>query len=345
MAPAQEESRLLSSVVRIGLRQRNAQGSLPHPTYGRQLSEESIPGVSAEGRAGLIWHRHTVTFADGELAVLRRPEVRLRSLSYGPADDVVLSHRVGPSLVGLGLLADVPDAVLLGLAAEPNEDDIQGTVNWVSGPEDDNMSVGRFGYKASTPSLRLQSAKAMIDDLGITSSVFPEENCSRVQIACMEAASGGVPELGDGQLDDITFYLSALQPPPRRDVDDASVRAGEALFERSGCAICHRPELPLADGTLIHPYTDLLLHDMGDGLADGLSEYQAGPRHWRTAPLWGVGLTATVADSEQYLHDGRATSLTEAILWHDGAARASRERFMQLDAGDRRLLLRFLESL
>lgn len=342
LAPADEQSRLLSSVVRMGLPQQNDHGSLPHPVYGRQLSEESVPGVLPEGRAGLVWHEHTVTFADGERITLRRPEVRFRSLNYGPAEDVTLSHLVGPPLVGLGLLADVPDAVLLSLASELNQDGIQGRV---TGSGHSDALIGRFGYKASVPSIRVQNAKAMIDDLGITSSLFPEENCTLVQTTCLAAASGGKPELSDAQLDDLTFYLAALQPPSRRNAENVEVRAGEVLFSQLGCASCHRPALPLSDGTLIYPYTDLLLHDMGDALADGLSEYEAGPRHWRTAPLWGVGLTATVADDEQYLHDGRARSLTEAIVWHDGAARASRDRFMQLAAGERRQLLRFLESL
>lgn len=345
LAPADERQRLLSSVVRIGLPLHGEQGSLPHPVYGRQLSEESVPGVLPEGRAALIWHEHTVTFPDGETVTLRRPEVHLRTLNYGPADDVVLSHRVGPPLVGLGLLSEVPESVLMTMAADVNQDGVQGMLNQVFEPGVDGRRPGRFGYKSNVASLRTQNANAMLDDLGITSSVFPDENCTPAQTACLVAPSGGEPELTDMQLDDLTFYLASLQPPARRDMDDSQVMAGEILFEQIGCASCHRPVLPLADGSLIHPYTDMLLHDMGEGLADGMHEYQAGPQHWRTAPLWGVGLTATVGDAAQYLHDGRATSLTEAILWHGGSAEPSRTRFMQLEAPQRARLLHFLESL
>ena len=214
-------------------------------------------------------------------------------------------------------------------------------------------AVGRFGRKANQPSLKQQIVTAYHADLGVTSRWFPEENCTEVQVRCLAEKPGGYPELPAAFLDPVLFYAQALAVPARRDVDDPQVRHGEALFALAGCDGCHTPTLETADypalpalsRQTIHPYTDLLLHDMGEGLADGRPDFKAGPRDWRTAALWGMGLSQAVNGNGYLLHDGRARSATEAILWHGGEAQAAREAFRTMAKSDRAALLAFLRSL
>jgi CxxC motif-containing protein (DUF1111 family) len=162
-----------------------------------------------------------------------------------------------------------------------------------------------------------------------------------------------VPEQPDRAFNDLVFYTRALGVPARRNIDDPIVRHGEQLFAQTQCAVCHVPEMktgaypefPQLGNQSIHPYTDLLLHDMGEDLADGRPDYLAGARDWRTPPLWGIGLSAKVNGNAMLLHDGRARTLTEAVLWHGGEAERSREAFRVMQAADRAALLAFLESL
>jgi CxxC motif-containing protein (DUF1111 family) len=190
-------------------------------------------------------------------------------------------------------------------------------------------------------------------DIGITSTLFPDADCPEPQTECRDAPSGGEPEVDDLKLERVAFYTHLLAVPARRDIDDATVRRGEQLFGSIGCAACHvgtfttgelggHPEL---SHQTIHPYTDLLLHDMGAGLADHRPDFAADGFEWRTPPLWGIGLVETVNQHSFFLHDGRARGLAEAILWHGGEGEASRERFRMLAAADREALIRFLESL
>ena len=182
---------------------------------------------------------------------------------------------------------------------------------------------------------------------------FPDENCTAAQTACRQAPSGGHPELSHEQLEDITAYLSRVAAPERREVQAPQVQHGEALFAAVGCAVCHRPQWqtgaaahdPALAGRSFAPYTDLLVHDMGAGLADGRPDYLANGREWRTPPLWGIGLIERVNGHTRYLHDGRARNLDEAVRWHDGEGRAARLRFERLAPADRAALLAFLGSL
>ncbi|WP_255467849.1 di-heme oxidoredictase family protein [Reyranella sp. CPCC 100927] len=344
-----------SMVVRLSIPGRNEHGGpQPHPAYGDQLNPDGIPGVPGEGKAILVWHEFVEILADGTRVPMRRPELRFRDLAYGPLDDDVLtSVRIAPPVFGMGLLEAVPEAAIVRLAATQSSgaDGIRGRVNRVWDTVAGTHVVGRFGWKANQAGLRQQVAAAFRDDLGITSSMRPNENCADAQAACRAAASGGRPELSDGQLDAVMLYLRSLAPPQRRGIDHPRVRQGEALFATIGCARCHVPTLPVAAGngvagaTQIHPYTDLLLHDMGDGLADGRPDFAAGPRDWRTPPLWGLGLTAIVGDQASYLHDGRARTVIEAILWHGGEAQASADSFRALTAIERDALLAFLNTL
>jgi CxxC motif-containing protein (DUF1111 family) len=353
--PQAANERMLSMLVRLSVPGRDLHGGpKPHPAYGGQLNEEGIPGVPGEGRASLQWHAvKTVTLAGGEKVSLRQPQIKFSELSYGPIQGVLTSPRVGQPMVGMGLLDAVPAATLEALAKEPKPDGIKGRVNRVWNPETQRMEAGRFGYKSNMPTLRAQSAGAFNGDIGITSPLLPSENCTPVQTACQKAPNGGSPELSAEQLDDVEFYLAHLALPARRQADDPMVKRGEVKFAEIGCAACHRPALttdPKARfahlaGQTIHPYTDLLVHDLGPGLADHRPDYLAGGRDWRTAPLWGLGATATVSEAAFYLHDGRARTLAEAVLWHDGEARLARERFTRLTKEEREALLSFLTSL
>ncbi len=343
-----------SMLLRLSLPGTGAHGGpQPHPVYGDQLSEQGVPGVPAEGSATLAWELFSVRLDDGTEVAMRRPRIELRALNYGPAPDLLLSARVASPVFGLGLLASIDDADLLARAALAKPDGVRGRVNRVWQPETERMAIGRFGLKANSASLRVQIADAMLGDLGITSTLHPRENCSAAQLACQRAPSGGSPELTEAELQAMTFYLQHVAAPARRDRDDPVVRRGEQLFERTGCVHCHLPQQrtraeavsPHLAAVTFHPYTDLLLHDMGDGLADGRPDFAASGREWRTPPLWGIGLVESINEYASYLHDGRARSLTEAVLWHDGEARVARDRYAALPREEREALQRFLLSL
>jgi CxxC motif-containing protein (DUF1111 family) len=225
------------------------------------------------------------------------------------------------------------------------------------------MATGRFGWKAGQPTIREQSASAFSGDIGISTSALPEGwgECTEAQVACRAAPDGRSsgadgsrgPEADDTVLDLVTFYSRNLAVPARRDPGDPEVLRGKQVFHEAGCAACHRPKFvtarledqPEQSFQLIWPYTDLLLHDMGPGLADGRPEARATGTEWRTAPLWGIGLTETVTGKASFLHDGRARTLLEAILWHGGEAVSARDAVAGLPKADRDALIRFVESL
>jgi len=348
------QQRMQSMLVRLSVPGQDAHGGpQPHPVYGDQLNEEGIPGVPGEGRAHIRWLTSRVRLADGESVELRRPKLEFDELAYGPLGKVLVSPRVSPHVAGLGLLETVPAEVLEKLAHQAKPDGVRGMVNRVWDREGRKTVVGRFGLKANAPTLRQQIAGAFLGDMGITSDLFPTENCTPAQVACRKAVSGGHPELVTAQLDSVEFYLAHLAPPARRGTDDPVVRQGEASFGRSGCSVCHQPVLPGGEhpkfpqlsGQTVAAYTDLLLHDMGPALADGRPDYRASGRQWRTAPLWGFGLLTNINEQTNFLHDGRARTAQEAILWHDGEAATARKRYVQLTKEERQALLAFLQSL
>jgi CxxC motif-containing protein (DUF1111 family) len=346
---------MLSMLVRLSIPGQDEHGGpKPHPVYGGQLNDEGIPGVAAEGRAAIRWRDlPPQTLPGGEKVVLRQPLVSFENMAYGRPGKMLYSLRVGQPVYGLGLLEAVPEATVLALAAESKADDVKGSVNRVWDAAAQRTTLGRFGFKANMPNLRQQSAGAMLGDLGMTSSLFPEENCMPAQKACRTAPSGGHPELSDADLDAVEFYLANLAAPPRRHTEDAQVRQGEQFFAEAGCTACHRPLLrtgpsqrfPLTANQQISPYTDLLVHDMGQGLADSRPDYQATGRQWRTPPLWGIGLVPLINEHSQYLHDGRARNLQEAVLWHGGEAQRSRQRYAAASKEKREALLAFLQAL
>jgi len=326
------------------------------PAYGGQFNHRSVQGVPAEGRAVVEYTERVERFADGTTASLRVPTVRFPELSFGPMrEGTMVSPRVAPAMVGLGLLEAVPEADIFALA-DPDDrdgDGVSGRPNRVWNVALGAPSLGRFGWKANQPDLLQQTAGAFLGDLGITSTLFPDENCPPAQQACRAAVRGGQPEIDDSKVAAVVLYSRALAVPARRDVDAPLTTRGAALFEQARCTACHTPTLrtgaaaPLPElaGQTFHPYTDLLLHDMGEGLADGRPDFLATGREWRTTPLWGVGLIERVNRHTFFLHDGRARNLTEAVLWHGGEAERSRESFRAMTRVDRDALLAFLQSL
>lgn len=331
-------------------------GPVPVPDYGLQLGTRAILGVPVEGTADISYQEIPGQYTDGQAYSLRKPEYEFTDLGYGPiGTDVLFSPRVAPHMVGLGLLEAVDDATILSFEdpQDVDQDGISGRVNRVWDIENNEVNIGRFGWKANQPNLRQQTAGAFVGDIGITSSIFPEENCSINQTDCQNALSGGEPELKASILDKVTFYSSTLAVPKRRDWDDPVVLRGKQLFFESNCTGCHIPkiktgnsgDIPEFHQQVIRPYTDLLLHDMGEELADGRTDFEASGSEWRTPPLWGIGLVETVNDHTNFLHDGRARNLEEAILWHGGEAESSKQAFLNMQRTDREALIRFLESL
>ncbi|AKT39701.1 di-heme oxidoredictase family protein [Chondromyces crocatus] len=331
-------------------------GPAPEPIYGGQLQPNGIPGVPGEGRPQVTYEEVPGTYEDGEAYSLRRPTYTIEELNYGPfASDVMLSPRVAPGMVGLGLLEAIPEETLLALADPDDEDGdgISGRPNHVWDAHERTQVIGRFGWKASLPTVEQQTAAAFLHDMGITTELHPDQNCTDAQAECLAAYDDGEPEASAKILSRTTFYSATLAVPGRRNWEDQTILRGKALFHDAGCASCHTPKLqtgvledfPELSEQTIRPFTDLLLHDMGEGLADDRPDFEADGREWRTPPLWGVGLIPVVNRHQFLLHDGRARGLAEAILWHGGEAERAREAFRGMPSEDREALLRFLESL
>jgi CxxC motif-containing protein (DUF1111 family) len=338
-------------------------GPRPDPIYGDQLRTLAVPGVRVEGRVTMQVRTLRGSFADGTRYTLRQPRFGVANLAYGPASkDLMIGPRLAPQLIGMGLLESIPEQEILGNAARQAAapGPVKGQVNSVWDAFAQRMMPGRFGWKANVATVAHQTAAAFVGDIGITSARFPEESCTFTQDDCRAAprgAKGEAPEIDDRTLGDVVFYQASLAPPARRAPNDAQVLRGRTLFEQAQCVACHRPSYvtgdsplpafasPALKGQTIWPYTDLLVHDMGEGLADGRPDFKASGRHWRTPPLWGVGLIRDVNDHQQLLHDGRARGVLEAVLWHGGEADASRRQVLKMSAAERAALVRFVESL
>lgn len=337
--------------------------SLPDPIYGRQLQDQAIPGLKAEGRMVIDYKEEPVTLAGGEVVSLRRPTYSVVDRAYGDLDaTTTLSPRVTQPMLGLGLVEAIHEADIFALA-DPDDadgDDISGKAAIAIDPTTGKQSLGRFGWKAQSATVRQQSADAFAFDIGISTPEvpLPQGDCMPTQTACIARPNGVQKRLGDAEapppvMDLVTFYAENLAVPARRKASFTETLAGKRLFYETGCVSCHHPKFVTRRDAanaaqafqLIWPYSDFLLHDMGEGLADGQQVGVASGREWRTPPLWGIGLTKTVNGHTFFLHDGRARSLTEAILWHGGEGQKARDRFAALEKHDRDALLTFLESL
>lgn len=314
----------------------------PDPVYGAQLQDRAVEGMAAEGRPVLTWRDTSRRLADGTVVPMRVPEVAIADLGYGPlGTETQVEARLTPQLVGLGWLAALDEATIRALA-DPEDADGDGISGMVRDLDDGR--IGRFGWKADSATLEEQAEAAAARDMGLAVPVASAE-CRAAQACPAKAAL----DLRPNDITLIAFYVAHLGVPERRDSTAPEVMAGETIFAGLGCGGCHVPRLRTSTtapaefaGREIAPYTDLLLHDMGPELAAGSG---ALAREWRTPPLWGIGLTETVSGEINLLHDGRARSVTEAILWHGGEAQAAREGFASLGAADRAALLAFLADL
>ena len=321
--------------------------------YAVQLQTDAIEGVDVEGALSIEWESVAGSYPDGTPYELRTPKVTTTGSFPWVEGHGASGVRMGPALIGLGLLEAIPEDDIVA-AADPDDTDGDGIsgvaarVRALDGAE----ALGRFGLKANVASVADQTAIAYLLDIGITSDLLPDENCPAIQMSCSEAPSGGAPEISASRFADVVFYAQTLAVPSRPFAFDETVREGELVFEDVGCTACHTRRFTTGDhevealaGQVIYPYTDLLLHDMGPGLSDGRSDGTASPQEWRTPALWGLGLTRAVNPHAGFLHDGRARTIEEAVLWHDGEARSARDAWMQLPAEQRDRLLIFLKSL
>ena len=364
--PAPEANNAVSMLVRLSIPDSppyakviEQLGIVPEPVYGGQLQDMAVPGVVPEGKVRVDYTPVNVTFNDGTVVELRKPSLQITQLGYGPMHpDTRFSARVAPPMIGLGLLEAISDADILQNASKrPDKNGVLGRPNWVWDDAQQKTVLGRFGWKAGQPNLNQQNVHAFSGDMGLTTSLRPMDDCTDAQVACKQAPNGngenGEQEVSDNILRLVLFYTRNLAVPARRDVNAQQVLDGKNLFFQAGCQACHTPKFTTASNAaepelanqVIRPYSDLLLHDMGEGLADNRSEFKAGGRDWRTPPLWGIGLTQNVSGHTQFLHDGRARNLLEAVLWHGGEAQAAQQQVLSFNAQQRAALLAFLNSL
>ena len=332
---------------------------VPHPLLGEQVQTAAGTGLAAEGRLLLSYDLQTIALADGTRVELRRPRFAIANDDGRAAAVDWLSPRLAQDLHGIGLLERIPFSRLADLA-DPDDldgDGISGAVV-MSTYEDADIHPGRFGWKAREPDLEHQISGAFHLDLGLSTLVHPEAwgDCTAAQTTCRAAPPGapaGETEVSGQTVELIAQYLRALPAPQPGATPSGDAKTGAAVFARIGCGACHTESQPSLDAAgkevEIAPYTDLLLHDMGDGLADLADDGSVSPapdaRDWRTAPLWGLGQRAAKGPAANLLHDGRARSILEAILWHDGEAARAGRAAAQLPAADRDALIAFLESL
>jgi CxxC motif-containing protein (DUF1111 family) len=365
--PAPDAANAVSMLVRLSIPDSPAYarvieqvGVVPEPVYGGQFQDMAVPGVTPEGKVRVEYTPVPIRFKDGTEVELRKPVLQFSQLGYGPMHpDTRFSARVAPPMIGLGLLEAIPEeAILANAAAQAKENNgINGRANQVWDDAQQKTVMGRFGWKAGQPNLNQQNVHAFSGDMGLTTSLRPFDDCTDAQTACKQAPNGngpdGEPEVSDNILRLVLFYTRNLAVPARRGVNDEQVLAGKNLFFQAGCQSCHTPQYTTAANAaepelanqVIRPYSDLLLHDMGDGLADNRTEFQASGRDWRTPPLWGIGLTQAVSGHTQFLHDGRARNLLEAVLWHGGEAQKAQQQVLSFNAEQRAALLAFLNSL
>ena len=337
--------------------------SIQEPKYGNQLQDLSIQGHDSEGKLNVKYEEIIITLSGGEKVSLRKPTYKITNLNYGePHKNIMISPRIAPPMIGLGLLEAIDEKDILSNADQfdLNHDGISGKPNFVWDKIEKKVTLGKFGWKAGEPNLIQQSSEAFKNDIGISSQMNNQAwgDCTILQDKCRSAPNGNSKEQGSREISNkamnkLIFYVRNLGVPTRRNIDNKKVLNGKKIFYESKCINCHipkyvtkrDPELPEQSFQLIWPYTDLLLHDMGDGLADNRPEGAANGKEWRTPPLWGIGLTKIVNGHTEFLHDGRARNLLEAIIWHGGEAELSKQKIINLNKNERSDLIAFLNSL
>ncbi|MGG8495060.1 di-heme oxidoredictase family protein [Tenacibaculum sp. TC6] len=331
-------------------------GPNPVPEYGDQIQEHANLGIPYEAKVTVRFETFTGTFADGESYELRKPIYTIQDEQFGSLQGVLTSPRVGQQVIGLGLIDAISNEDLLANEDETdkNNDGISGRANYVWNVVTQQTELGRFGWKANQPNLKQQVAGAFSGDMGLTTSLFPNQNCPSPQQDCQNSVNGGTPEVTDESLNDIMIYSTSLSVPIRRNYKEENVLKGKQLFNDLKCASCHietfttsttYPFNPTLQNITVRPYSDFLLHDMGEDLADNRPDFKATGKEWRTQPLWGIGLIHEVNGHTFLLHDGRARTVEEAILWHGGEAEKSKEAYKQLKKEERTAVLAFINSL
>ncbi|NQY88918.1 MAG: thiol oxidoreductase [Colwellia sp.] len=334
--------------------------------YGHQIGDRAIDGVKPEAKVRINWLESIGEFPDGTAYSLRQPAFLLTELAYGKMPkDAVFELRMAPPVHGLGLLEAIPEETLLAWSdpEDKDGDGISGRPNYVWDLERGGKIMGRFSWKANAFDIRQQAAAAAYNDMGVNNPLFlyryddqitnhkARQNCEPEQISCLAAIDSLDYEMSPGQLVDVTTYLQLLGVVYRRNMDDPLVQKGEQLFHQAGCEGCHKSqvmtgehEISRLENQLIRPYSDLLLHDMGPGLS-GRRDFEATKQEWRTSPLWGIGVTEVVNGHTNFLHDGRARNIEEAILWHGGEAEVAKQKYMNLTKAERQLLINFINNL
>jgi len=324
--------------------------NVPDPVYGAQVSIRGNGKVKPEAQTRLKIESIPFTYPDGQSLTLTKFLPYLDKLAYGPlAKETVISLRQPPILAGLRLIEQVSNQDILAWEDpfDDNADGISGRANWLNSPQQDEKILGRLNWKASAANIVAQTANAAAHDLGLSNPFFPEELCQPAQTDCLAAPRGDNTRLGSLDLPMLRLQAIASfirdHKAPTTVALNTEARQGKQLFEDVGCTSCHRTTLTTREGVEFHPYSDLLLHDMGDALKDGRPEFLATEREYRTAPLWGIG--ARVRAQHRFLHDARAKTPQEAILWHGGEAEMAKLKFTKLDQAERLALLHFLEQL
>ncbi len=344
---------LLALLLRISIPGENEHGGpLAVPNFGDQFQQRGVFGTPSEGSVDVSYSYQTYTFPDGETYELRLPNYQFVS-TYMPLPlNMLYSARMAPPVFGLGLLEAISESSIY-LAQDEYDSDgdgVSGKVNKVWNVEKNKHTIGRFGWKAGAPSLLQQVAGAFHQDMGITNFLFPTESSwGQTQYDYLLDDL----EITDSLLHAVTFYIKTLKAPARRDVKNPEVMRGKELFTAAKCISCHTPKQRTAvnvafqplNNQVFYPFTDLLLHDMGPGLADNRPDYLASGNEWKTTPLWGIGLSEVVNGHSYFLHDGRARSFLEAIMWHGGEAENSKNFFANLSSAERKAVLKYLKSL
>ena len=331
-------------------------GPLGDPIYGTQFNDLAINEILDEGDINVSFEYITGAYDDGETYQLRKPIYSISNLNYGSlSPDVMTSPRIGQQMIGLGLLEAISESDILANVDEFDQDNdgISGRPNYVWDAKNLQTSLGRFGWKANQPNLYQQVAGALVGDLGIKTSLFSTENHTIMQSDLDTLQDGGIIEIDNDDLQKMVLYSSSLAVPARRNVTDPAVQLGRNIFKTIDCAKCHtvsfntanNHQLTYLNNQAIHPYSDLLLHDMGPGLADNRPDFLANGQEWRTQPLWGIGLISIVNGHTYFLHDGRARNIEEAILWHGGEAENSIKMFKALEKSERESLIKYINSL
>lgn len=350
--PSLNGDELSGFLIRLSVTGENSVGGpKPVPFFGGQLQNRAIFGQEREASFSATELSKTVEFLDGTMTTILKPEYEISDPYQPLPDDLMISPRVAPAVFGLGLLEAIPEADILAKEDENDVDNdgISGKANRVWNINEQAITIGRFGWKAENPTALQQTADAYHQDMGITSSLFEEESCVS-QSNCME--DDGMIDINDEILDLTTFYFQSLAVPAMRNYVDENVLRGQSLFQTAKCASCHTPKHITGDAIIselsnqtIYPYTDLLLHDMGEGLTDNRPSFKANGNEWRTPPLWGIGLLPVVNGHSRLLHDGRARNVEEAILWHGGEGENSKQIYLEMSVQDRKALLSFLNAL